>query len=90
VRSWKHKVKAAGVYNFANHVVIRQETNLRAGADEPGELHCGRARRVGKDARKLMAEIGSQCMPEEGTYPIGAHRRTPAGSPMGNEMRARV
>ena len=60
----KHKVKAADVDTFANYVVIRQGTNLRAGADEPASYIAVALADAGADARKVRAEIRRQCVPD--------------------------
>ena len=60
----KHKVKAADVDTFANYVVIRQDTNLRAGADEPASYVEVALAAAGKDAREVRAAILKQSVPD--------------------------
>jgi len=60
----KHKVKAADIDTFANYVVIRQETNLRAGADEPASYIAVALGEAGKHAKTLRAAISKQCVPD--------------------------
>ncbi len=57
-------MKASDIDTFANYVVIRQDTNLHAGADEPAsyiEIALGGA---GKDSRKVRAAIRKQGVPD--------------------------
>lgn len=58
----KHNVRAADVDTFANYTVIRQGTNLRAGADEPASYIEVALTDAGVDARKVRAEIRRQCV----------------------------
>ena len=56
----KHKVKASDIDTFANYVVIRQDTNLHAGADEPASYIEVALAAAGKDSRKVRAAIRKQ------------------------------
>ena len=60
----KHKAKASDIDTFANYVVIRQETNLRAGADEPASYIQVALAEVGKHGKTLRAAIRKQCVPD--------------------------
>jgi hypothetical protein len=60
----KHKVKASDIDTFANYVVIRQDTNLRAGADEPASYIEVALAAAGKDSRKVRAAIRRQGVPD--------------------------
>ena len=60
----KHKVKASDIDTFANYVVIRQDTNLHAGADEPASYIEVALAAAGKDFRKVRAAIRKQGVPD--------------------------
>jgi hypothetical protein len=60
----KHKVKASDIDTFANYVVIRQDTNLHAGADEPASYIEVALAAAGKDAKQVRASIRKQGVPD--------------------------
>ena len=60
----KHKVKASDIDTFANYVVIRQDTNLHAGADEPASYIEVALAAAGKDAKQVRAAIRKQSVPD--------------------------
>jgi Protein of unknown function DUF262 len=77
----KHKVKASDIDTFANYVVIRQDTNLRAGADEPASYIEVALAAAGKDSRKVRGDPQTGRAGRAGALARGQLRGLPCRAP---------